>query len=284
MLTIHTLTALNFKIMVSMFDFHVPLLESFALAMGGNLLNFLPLNTALAFRSLYLKKVYGVKFVEFGLGTVIILLTGSIAAGILGIAGFCYLSFTAENPSLGLLLLFILFFLGPFGVLGLAWIYSNRRGERDLIHGEGHTWFARLYSSLIDSINLVATKPKILFKLFAVSMASGVLFGVKFWLISESLGYPANFFSGLVLQSTYRVLSFITIMPAGAIGLKEAVIGFGTKGLGGDVMSGVMISAVHRVINIAWIVLCGSTSLVFLGRRLAQKSSAYSEDHSSIQS
>ncbi len=276
----YILVAVRFKLIVTTFGVHISLLECFALTTGGNLLNFLPLNIAFAFRAFYLKKLHRLKFVEFGLGIGLVFLIGSITAGILGLISFYLLSFENKDLSFTLLLLFLVFIFAPFVVLGSALIYrrKNLRKKLYIIKDEKQNWFTRFYSSLIRSIDVIYRKPKIVLALFAINIVSNIVVGVKFWLIASLLGYSINFLSGLVLQSTYYIVSFFTILPA-AIGLKEAVIGAGAKGLGGQFTSGVMISTADRIINMSWIILCGSISLIFLQHRLGQKVFARRNNH-----
>jgi uncharacterized membrane protein YbhN (UPF0104 family) len=230
------LSALRLRLMVTVFDAHISLLESFALTATGGLINFLPLNTAQVFRAIYLRKVRGLKLVEFGLGSGVVVFTDFVSAGILGLIALYQLYLSGENLPFLFLELFLIFILGPFAILGLTMIFRRSRwGKLDVIQAK-KSWVMRAYLSLIHSLDIILKKPKIVARLFVVGIFSGIVRGLRFWFAATLLGYPGGFSSGVVLQSVSSATSLFTMMPVGAIGLREAMIGAGTKGLGREVL------------------------------------------------
>lgn len=268
----HLFSAMKFQVSASAFGVKLPLQEAFMMVESGSLINTIPFS-AMGFRALYLKKVHGLKYVDFGLGILATLVTGFTSAGLLGSIGALRLVFDASSSTLYLLLgLFATYVVVPPLLVGT--VYWLKRQEwlipQSSQRSQDSPWWRTICHSLFDGADAILLEHSFLVRFLGLNLITNLVLATRLWLISELLGYPFSFWSSLVLQSVGQFSAIVTVLPAGTIGLREALIGLGAKGISGQAVSGVMISTVDRLTTTACIVLLGSISTFILHRRIAR--------------
>ena len=274
----HLVYAMKFRLSANIFGINLPYGEAVMLVESGSLINVVPFS-AMGFRALYLKKVHDLKFVDFGMATLTLLVTGFTSAGVLGLVGLLNLFLEGEaRASYLLLALFLAYTLGPLVVLGIAWWFrrSGRGNPRPLPEGQELNWWGRIYRSIIAGSDVILTQPQAVAQVFLLDLLTSLVLATRYWLVSESLGYSFNFWSCLVLQSTGQLSAIVTVLPTGTIGLREAFVGLGATGLNDQAVTGVMISTVDRIVATTWIALLGTISLFVLRNKIAQAEQAIS--------
>ena len=267
----HLFSAIKFRLSAAIFGINLPYAEALMLVESGSLINIVPFS-AMGFRGLYLKKVHGLKFVDFGMGTLTLLVTGFTSAGVLGLLGVLRLCLEGGGVSYLLPGLFLAFMLAPLVVLGIAW-WLKRNGYGNpgpLRENQELNWWGKIYRSILDGADVIMTQPRAVAQFFLLNLLTGLVLATRFWLVSEFLGYSFNFWSCLVLQSAGQLSAIVTVLPAGTIGLREAFVGFGANGLNSRAVTGVMISTVDRLVAMGWIVLLGTISVFVLRHRITQ--------------
>lgn len=261
----HLIIAIKFQLMAYLFDISLSLWDAFILTETGGLLNIIPLNLGTGFRAAYLKKMKKLKFIDFGLGFLIFMLTEFIAAGILG-ATFLL---TFSNSSIILQFVFLSFILVPLLLIGIAWRLKKRGYYQISLNYKGKGLFNKLIQSLLFSLNTILTQPLLIFYCFCLNIFTGLLLGIRYWLVAKWLGYSMSFASSMVLQSVGRATAGISVIPSGTIGLREALTGLGAAGLRESPVIGVMISTVDRIVATTWIILFGTIGLFFLRKKIS---------------
>ena len=237
---------------------------------AGSLINFIPF-TGMGFRAFYLKKIHGLKYVDFGIGMVIDLATGYISAGVIGLFGLWVLYLDGEvQISSILVILFIIYVIGPLIFLYLFKWFQRKGWEEPLFLKNiiKIQQISDIYHSIMESMKIVLLQPRIVFRIFIINFMINMIIGSEFYLVGSQLGYPVVFTTGLILRSV-SILIAITPLPNGTIGLREATTGLGTTALGDTIVSGVMISTIERIISTAWIALLGSISMVILYKKIS---------------
>lgn len=266
----HVFSAMKFRLSASAFGVDLPFCDAFMMVESGSLVNIVPFS-AMGFRALYLKKVHGLKYAHFSLGIFATLLTGFTSAGLLGITGVFNLAFEDNLDTLHLLAgLFIAYIFTPLLLLVAAlWSRGRVRGSVEIPQRKNH-WWSKVYDSLLESLDILFTQRYVLFNFLLLNLITNFVLATRIWLVSRLLGYPFNFWSGLVLQSVGQLSSIVTVLPAGTIGLREALIGLGARGLGNQTVSGVIVSTVDRLVATFCIVFLGGVSMLILRNKIAQ--------------
>lgn len=265
----HILSAMKFRLSASAFGVDLPFGDAFMMVESGSLVNVVPFS-AMGFRALYLKKVYGLKYVHFGLGVLATLLTSFTSAGVLGLIGILTLAFESQSGAFRLLIsLFLAYIIAPvLLIVATSWFETHRGTNLDVLKQK--RWWSKIYNSLLDSLNMLLVQQHVLVQFLLLNLSINLILATRLWLVSQFLGYPFNFWSGLVLQSVSQLNAMVVVLPAGTIGLREAFIGLGAKGLNSQAVHGVMISAVDRLIGMICIVLLGGGSLLIIRHKIAQ--------------
>jgi uncharacterized membrane protein YbhN (UPF0104 family) len=101
-----------------------------------------------------------------------------------------------------------------------------------------------------------------------LDVLANLVLGTRFFVVGQSLGYGLDFGSAMVMQGITRVAALFTVVPSGTIGIREALTGLASSGLGKAAVAGVMIATIDRIIVTTWIVVLGSGSLFALRRRM----------------
>ena len=267
----HLLSAMKFSLSARIFGIKFPWWEAFMTVESASLINVVPFS-AMGFRAMYLKKVHGLTYVDFGMGALLILVTGFASAGISGLVGLLVLiSEDVVSVSYSLLLLFLAYTLGPLVILGIAWWFRRRSRndpESPPKRPASSRW-GKIHRSILDGLDLILTRPRAAMQLFALNILTSLVVGMRFWLIGVWLGYSVHLASGLVLWNVSQATAVFAAIPSRAIGLREAFTGLGTTGLGLSGISGVMISATDRIVTMAWVILLGSISIFVLRHKIA---------------
>jgi len=255
----------------ALFGIRLPLTEGWMMATAGSLINIIPM-TGIGFRVLYLKKRYGLAYVNSGIGLFLDMASGYLSGGAIGLLClFLLQNGPAANAQISPLLygLFVSYILAPcavviFGARLQTWLHqqtANQEGKRL------NRWI-RVLINLLEGGNQALQRPHILVLYLLINITINLITGLEFWFIGASLGYPVNLPAGLTLRSVNLLIAAMPL-PNGTIGLREAVTALGTLGLGGTADSGVIISTTERIIATSWAVLTGGVSLLILRRKLS---------------
>jgi uncharacterized membrane protein YbhN (UPF0104 family) len=262
----HLIATLKFWMMARGFDIFLPFWEAFVLTEAGGVLNIVPLNVGSGFRAAYLKQVHRLRVVNFGVGFSGLLVSSLVSAGVLGLA---FLKETTVRSG-SLCWLFSALIVLPVISFGLIRFLPLNR-----LRAEGvQTRLYDLYDSVLEGLNAMVSNRAVFLTWLGLDLISGLLLGARYWLIGHWLGYSTDFGSGIVMQSVSRLTSFFTFMPAGALGVREALTGFGAVGLGNSAVSGVMISTVDRIVATCYLIFTGGLSLFLARERIAQSMEA----------
>ena len=262
----HVSYILRFRLSAALFGVTLTPSEAFSVVEFGSLINIVPFS-AMGFRALYLKKVHSLPYAGFGMGALVILLTGFAASGALGLpAVWRWMSVSGVGVPWPLVILFAAYFAGPL----VVWWISRRVGPLrppDAAPPSGRRWLD-LLGPVRDSLHagclIIRSRPRIVMQLVGLNVVTSIVVGVRFWLVGMWLGYPVDPAGGIILQGVAQLTSIVAIIPSGTVGLREAITGLGAAGLGGAALQGVMISTIDRVVETSIVVVLGGLSLWLL--------------------
>jgi uncharacterized membrane protein YbhN (UPF0104 family) len=261
----HVLASGKLLLMTGVFQVRLSAWEALVLSEAGGLLNLIPLNPGTGLKAAYLKGIHGLNLTDFGLGFVS-LLVSSLASG--GLLGLLFGPLTG-NLSPFIYFLFILYLCAPLLLVMLARLLTRDSSTQTVVTSEPHHWTVQLYRSILRGLLAILERPHAFLWYLVLDSLSGLCLGVRFWLVGIWLGYPIDFSSGIVVQSVTRLTAAFSFLPAGSVGVREALAGLATMGLGDLPVSGVMISTVDRIIAVGWLIVGGSIGLLVVRSKLA---------------
>lgn len=264
----HVMSAIKIQLSARLFAVDLSTFDAVMLVESGNLFNFLPFS-AMSVRALYLKRVHGLKYVDFGMSTFALIIAALVSAGFWGLLGLLHIYLRGiSNPSFFLLFAFLLYLLVPIVAFLIVWLFRKRFYSFATSFQALPDWFHMLLQSALSGVDIILAHPGVLFRFFVLSLTANLSVSVRFWLIGMWLGYPVDFASGLVLWNLNQVTSIFALLPSGAIGFREALTGLGATGLGVAAISGVLVSSVDRMVTLLLSIVLGSLSLLILRRRV----------------
>jgi uncharacterized membrane protein YbhN (UPF0104 family) len=232
-------------------------LENFMLSLAGNLGNYLPMRAGTLVRLRYLKSKHGLRYARFGsifgIRTVLILL----ATGVLGTAGTLGLWHSGRPLSLQLLTI--------FGTLVCVAGYFTLRPPSRRLSGSGR--IAKAANDFAEGFETIHSRPGVSLQVSAFLLVQFLALGWRFLLTFEAIGLEPSPYLLLLLSPLATLVSFVAITP-GALGLREAVMGYAAlvTGIGFD--SGFFAGAVDRAVMLVILCALGAPSLVFCWRRM----------------
>ena len=265
----HLVIAAKLMTSVRLFGARLSLGEALLLVEAGSFLNIVPLNLGTAMRARYLKRVSRLKYVHFGLGFAMTQFTAFLAAGMLGLA---FLHAVTDAPG-GLRLAFVGYVAFALAIVAIGSLVRSS-GRLGAYARKRRSKFQRaLVESLESGIERIARNPQTVALWLGFDLLANLVLGIRFLVISVALGYGLDLAHAMVIQGVTRVSALFTIVPAGTIGVREALSGVGSASLGQAAVAGVMIGTVDRIIATGWIAVLGSISSLVLQRRVARAES-----------
>ena len=260
----HLIFAAKLRTSVRIFGASLTIREAFLLVEAGSFMNILPLHMGTALRALYLKKVARLKYVNYGLSFVVTQCTAFLVAGVIGLLFLCVIGGTF----IGLQLVFLGYIIIAVGVLMGGYM---ARSARLLELGAGRIrsrWWKQLLTSLQSGIGDISSQPRAVMLWFGFDVLSNFVLGMRFFVVGQSLGYGLDLAPAMVMQGITRIAAIFTVVASGTIGVREALTGLASSGLGKAAVAGVMIATIDRIIVTMWFVVLGSVSLFVVRRRV----------------
>ncbi len=255
-------------LLVQFFNTRMSIGSALSLNASSSLVNIIPFGAA-GFRALYLKRVYGLRYMNYLLVMFCILFIIYFVGGISGLVGMAINSNQAV-AGLPLLLIFIAYIFGSVAVLGF-FIFVNhktRNSKEFITRLKLPKKVKEITVSIMEGFGFLGSHPKTVIALFVAGVLSQVLLSIKMWLIGAWLGYPVSFGGGIILNSLSYAVSALPI-PDQTLGLREAVNGLGAVALGISSVKGVIMAGLDRVLTTAWNIIIGIICLVIIRKNVS---------------
>lgn len=255
-------------LLVQFFNIRMSIGSALSLNTSSALVNIIPFGAA-GFRALYLKRVYGLRYMNYGLVMFCNLFVVYFVGGLAGLIGLLLIS-NRNISFILLLLIFIVYILGSLAVLGFfVHLDQKRRVDEGIL---ARLPFPKkvtdIIASVLDGFGLLGTHPQTILALLGTGVISQILLGVKIWLIGIWLGYPLELGGGIILNSLTLLVSALPI-PNSTLGLREAVSGLGAAALGITAVRGVIIAGLDRVLSTGWNFIIGSICLLIIRKNIS---------------
>ena len=227
--------------------------ESFLLMMAASFGNYLPMRTGTLFRMHYMKQVHGLTYARFGsvFGVRVILMVGG--TGLAGLAGAIAIYLAGGRLSLQLLSIFG----AMVAVAIVVWAVPLPRGS------SGRGRWRRILGDFLDGLALLRQHPRAGAVVALLIVAQYGSLSWRFLLASSALGKDAPLGLLAILGPVAGLSSFLSFTP-GALGIREALMGYATYAVGATFDSGIYIGTVDRTVQLVTVAVLGGISFLYL--------------------
>lgn len=203
------------RVLLRIFNTHLPYLESFSLVVSNNFLNYFPAKAGLAARGIYLRTIHGLPLSHYTAVTISAQLLHLLIAALIGTIVGALLTQTLPY-SYGLhsiIAAFLILGLASTAILILSrrisiWLRRSSLGLR--------------FSTFADAPSFT-TAPKALAVYSALILLTFFLMSLRLWLSFDVSGIRLSALQVLFIQTAAAVTIAFSVLP-GNIGIREGVI------------------------------------------------------------
>jgi uncharacterized membrane protein YbhN (UPF0104 family) len=231
--------------------------ENLVLASCTNFANYLPMRVGTVLRGRYMKQVHGLRYARFGsiFGIRTVLLVS--ASGILGTLGLLGLWTSGGRPAWLLLIVFVGMALTSIVALVIP-LPQFGSSERRL---------PRIWNDFVDGFATVRARPEVSSMVLVLTLLQQLTVGLRLLVGFEAFQTTPSVWVLLLLAALVMLVSFVAITP-GALGLREAAIGYVAFATGGDFSLGLFAGSLDRAVMLALTLLLGTPSFIYIWKRL----------------
>lgn len=237
-------------------DLPVRVGEMWLLTMATNFGNHLPMRLGTVVRAHYLKSVYGFRYARFGSTFGVRVVLTVFATGLMGLVGVVASSWVTGHTSHELLTLFGGLTVAP----AIAWLVPMPR-KRD---GAGR--LRRILYDFFDGVTNLRAQPRMTLLVLLGVLLQHSIVGVRFFVAADVMGAKPTALLILLLAPLANLVSFIAITP-GALGIREALMGYVTLALGTSFSHGAYMGTVDRAVLLGVVTIAGGASFLVVWRR-----------------
>lgn len=231
--------------------------ENFILAAGGNFANYLPMRVGTIVRGRYMKQVHGLRYARFGsvfgIRTVLML----SASGILGTIGTLGLWLFEGRAAWLLLVAFMAMLLATAAAVFFRLPRAKESGAR----------LPRIWNDFLDGFATARARPRVSALVLVLLVLSQAALGLRLFISFDAFQVQASAWLLVLLAPIVVLISFTAITP-GALGLREAAIGYVALATGYDFNLGLFAGSLDRAVILALTLAIGTPSFVYVWRRL----------------
>jgi len=231
--------------------------ENLVLAICANFANYLPMRVGTVLRGRYMKHVHGLRYARFGsiFGIRTVLLVS--ACGILGAVAALGLWLFEDRPAWLLLIAFLGMALGAIIAL-LVRLPRLEGSDRRL---------ARIWNDFIDGFATARAQPRLSLIVLALTLTQQLALGLRLLIGFDAFQAHPSPWLLLLLAPLVMLVSFVAITP-GALGLREAAIGYVAFATGYDFDLGLFAGSLDRAVMLVFTLGLGAPSFIYVWRRL----------------
>lgn len=243
-------------------NIRMSVLESTMLSIAGTFGDHIPMRAGTLIRAFYLKDVKGLRFSHFGGIMTLRMLLSLIGAGLMGFTSLMLAMRSGSLPmAWPLLIVFgllafipLLFLLAP--VPYQLWKFLPRRLQHSV-------------DNMAEAYEDLRQKPNLALMVVALVVVQYIILGLRFIIAADALQIELSIYMAFIMAPFAALMMLLAITP-GALGIREAAMGYVSWETGLEFSTGVFIGAVDRVILLILTVIVGGLSFAILWRRIGR--------------
>jgi uncharacterized membrane protein YbhN (UPF0104 family) len=234
----------------------VGVFENIMLVCAANFGNYMPLRAGTLVRATYMKHVHNLAYSRTGsiFGIRVVLMV--ISTGCLGLCGVFGLAASGGRFSFELLAVFL-------GLIALAFVafiaplpkFGDRPGR-----------MGRAWADFRAGFGMIKSRLDVTLQVCAIMLLQHAVIGVRLGVALDSVGVQVSFFTLMILAPLLGLATFISIVP-GAIGIREALMGYVSYATGTEFSRGLFAATVDRVVMLALTATLGLWGFIYVWQR-----------------
>ena len=249
--TYQIILGIELRILCSIFDVELSLLESIGLSSTRSIANYLPLGAGIISNALYLKKLKGLKyrsFISIVLTNTVLMIATSSAIGIIACVTSPYKNYNTQIIfTLFLILLSVLLIL----ILMSIWCPASMHISN---------FSKNLTNKLQEGLSILNRNHRKLYAIISIKLITIALLSFKMKILFTSIDLDLTSLSIILLVTSTLSFQIITILP-GNIGITESIAGIISASTGSDFQIGFIGFAIDRLIQFIWISFIATLSI-----------------------
>lgn len=230
-------------VLVTIFGPRLGQWEAFGLAAANTMANFYFTKGGMAAKGLYLKKQHDFPYTHFLSTLAGAYVISLVTYGVLGVVS--YLTLAGSRVRLDVMGVFLALIAG--GLMPLAIPVSNQRLLSRLP--------ARV-TRVIEGWDRVRRHRGRLAWLAVLNASYVIVGGLRLYVAYQALGYGVGVLQCVVISTLQTVTVVFTLTP-GAVGIRQALVGYGSKALEIGAAEGVVASTIDHAVGTLWVFAIG---------------------------
>jgi uncharacterized membrane protein YbhN (UPF0104 family) len=231
--------------------------ENLVVAICANFANYLPMRAGTVLRGRYMKHIHGLRYARFGsvFGIRTVLLVS--ACGILGAVASLGLWLFEDRPAWLLLIVFLGMSIGS--VIALLMRLPRIEGDDGRL--------PRIWNDFVDGFATARAQPRLSLVVLTLMLMQQMTLALRLLISFDAFQAHPSPWLLLLLAPLVMLISFVAITP-GALGLREATIGYVAFATGYDFDLGLFAGSLDRAVMLVFTLAFGAPSFIYIWRRL----------------
>jgi uncharacterized membrane protein YbhN (UPF0104 family) len=234
-------------------------LETFLLSSAANFGNYLPGRAGTLVRAHYLNSLYDLRYVRFGSIVTVRAVLTIISAGFAGLSGILWLALLGHDVSLQLTAIFLGLVLAP----SLVFFWPRNLRTSNPVS----TRFGRAREDFTRGFLELSASPRAGLAVIALLLLQYLTLGVRFFIAANLTSATISLPVFALLAPLAGLASFISLTP-GALGLREAIMGYISFAVGASFSEGVFVGTLDRAVLLFVAAILGGPCFVWIWVRV----------------
>ena len=240
------LNGVRIKVLTDIFGIPLRPLEWFGLSATNSLLNYLPAQGGTITRGAYLRQIHNLPLSAFAASVAASYLITFMSMGFVGLIAMLGVFLTRGLVSLELTGLLIALILASLLMMCVRWP-ARFQAEGPILNRLKRVW---------DGWLIIRSHRRTIRNLIILDVLSVLTYAYRLILSFQIVSVTVTLWMALAIAPP-AMLSVVTSLTPGALGIKEAIVGWGADLLGASAARGIQAAAADRLIVVVWTAILG---------------------------
>jgi uncharacterized protein (TIRG00374 family) len=236
--------------------------ENFVLMRAAMFGNYLPARPGTIIRAHYLKSIHGLRYARFGSIFLVTTVLTVIVAGFCGLVAAIWLALSGANLSTELIAIFAVLLFAP----GITYLMVKSSSNQE----KSKVWVIGRLQDMLEGFRQLRAKPGLGLTIIIFLLLQYVVLSGRFYVAAKITGSTLPLPMFVLMAPLAALMTYISFTP-GALGLREAIMGFATYAAGMTFAQGIFIGTVDRVVLLVMDAAVGGLAFIWVWRELNKK-------------
>ena len=240
------LNGVRIKVLTDIFGVHLRSLEWLGLSAANSLLNYLPAQGGTITRGAYLRRAHNLPLSAFAASVAASYLITFMTMGILGLIAMLGVFLSRGLVSLELTGLLVALILASLLMMRVRWP-ARLQAEGPILSRLKRVW---------DVWLIIRRHRRTVAELVLLDVLGGMTYACRLILSFQIVSVTVTLWMAMAMAPLAMLTIVISLTP-GALGIKEAVVGWGAAMLGASAARGIQAATADRLIMVVWMAILG---------------------------